>query len=126
MLVLGVSNDDKGSQLEELTKTILKSLGVTSITKNAIRSGGGELDVLGERELSGIAEPIKHRIFCECKAQKAPNNITDWYKFLGKLFVEEANSTGPVYAYFISLGGVNGNVAGHYQELRTRRTNVTL
>jgi len=52
--------------------------------------------------------------------------MTDWYKSLGKVYAEEASQRFPVHAYFISLGGVNGNVSGHYRDLRSQKPNVIL
>jgi len=51
MLVLGSTSDEKGTQLEQLTKDILADLGYRDITTNRIDAGGEEIDVAGKHEV---------------------------------------------------------------------------
>ena len=46
LYIIGANNDDKGSQLEELTTSILKRQGYKNISTNAIYSGGSEIDAI--------------------------------------------------------------------------------
>ena len=48
LIVLGHSSDDKGTQLETLTASILSSLKYTEVTMNAVGKGGNELDVVAK------------------------------------------------------------------------------
>lgn len=120
MLILGKSNDDKGTQLEKLTYSLLSALGYTNIVSNDIRSGGEEIDVRAELEVQGIGGLQKSRLICECKAYKRPADMNDWLKFLGKVFSEEKRQSLSTYGCFIALNGVNGNVAGHYDDIKSR------
>lgn len=52
-------------------------------------------------------------LICECKAYRSSVSITDWLKFLGKVFVEECQDK--VEACFIVLSGGNEYVAGSYR-----------
>ncbi|WP_379134098.1 hypothetical protein [Paenibacillus sp. sgz500958] len=126
MIILGKSNDDKGTQLEELTKRLLSGYGYKNIITNYIGPGGEEIDVSADYYLPGIGQNQTRRLICECKAYKTPIDITSWLKFLGKIFIEESRRDEEVFGCFIALSGVNGNVAGNYDELFTHRTNVSL
>ena len=50
MLVLGVTADDKGAQLEALVRSVLESQGCQRVRRNLVGSGGNELDVVAERK----------------------------------------------------------------------------
>jgi hypothetical protein len=124
MLILGKSSDDKGTQLENLTHSILSKLGFTNIVLNEIRNGGEEIDVSAEIEFPGIKESQRTDLICECKAYKNLVDMNAWLKFLGKLFTAEKYKNQTVYGYFVALNGVNGNVAGHYKGLLDHHVNT--
>lgn len=127
LLVLGRSNDEKGSQLEALTFTLVRAMGYTRITRNHIGPGGEEIDVRAELSTPSLAGSHRTGLLCECKAHRSPIALPDWLKFLGKVLSEELRpGAGRVRAFFIALSGVNGNVAGHYEELRRSRDDIVL
>lgn len=126
MIVLGKTSDDKGTQLELLTRKILETLGCRNIVVNFISSGGQEIDLNADYPMPGIGAPQNRRLICECKAYAKPMNIPDWLKFLGKVYSEEARLNSEITGCFIALSGVNGNVSGHYDQLRITRPNIIL
>jgi hypothetical protein len=117
MIILGKNTDDKGRQLELLTKRLLAQLGYENIITNEVGSGGDEIDVSAEFRQPGMRNAIYHEVICECKAYKNPLTLPDWLKFLGKLYSREHVRTGRAQGCFIALNGVNGNVHGHYKSL---------
>ncbi|MEK4431719.1 restriction endonuclease [Paenibacillus sp. FSL M7-0802] len=126
MIILGESSDDRGTQLEELTKRILVSKGYNNIVTNHIGPGGAEIDVSADFSRPGIVGNHTNRLICECKAYKSVIDTTSWMKFLGKVFMEEVRNKSEVLGCFIALSGVNGNVSGNYDELLKHRNNITL
>ncbi len=124
--ILSKSSDDKGTQLEALTRTLLSSMGYTNIVRNFISSGGEEIDVNADFALPGIGSTQFRRLICECKADEKPVDLPQWLKFLGKVLFEEARLGTEISACFIALSGVNGNFAAHYDELKSHRPNITL
>lgn len=85
--ILGRNNDDKGSQLEELTRQLLEYQGFSNIAKDTQHSGANEIDVRAEKkDYVGIRD-IKTPVICECKAYNRPIDMTDWLKFIGKLYI---------------------------------------
>lgn len=126
MLVLGKNAEDKGAQLEILTVRILESKGYQNIVRGEIKAGGAEVDVSAEWVSPTLTGTRTTPVICECKALQAPPNMTDWLKFLGKIYSEEAERGQEVMGSFISLSRVNGNVAGHYNSYKEKRTNVEL
>lgn len=48
LYILGQNSDDKGSQLENLTKRILTKYGLTNVTRDEVSAGGNEIDVTAE------------------------------------------------------------------------------
>lgn len=126
MLILGKNSDDKGTQLENLTRSILFTLGYTNIVANEIRSGAEEIDVSAERQFPAIRGVQVAELICECKAYKKPVDINDWLKFLGKLFTAEKCQSQTVYGCFVALNGVKGSVAGHYKNLAYHTNIITL
>jgi Restriction endonuclease len=126
MIVLGKTSDDKGTQLEHLTRKILENLGCRNIIVNLVSAGGQEIDVSADYPMPGIGSVQNRRLICECKAYAKPMNIPDWLKFLGKVYSEEAKLNSEVTGYFIALSGVNGNVSGHYDQLKIARPNISL
>ncbi|WP_121811301.1 restriction endonuclease [Mucilaginibacter kameinonensis] len=117
MIILGKNTDDKGHQLEELTKYILGHLGYEKVVTNEVGAGGDEIDVSARFRQPGVAKVIFHEVICECKAYKTPLGIPDWLKFLGKLYAKEHGQAKNIQGCFIALNGVNGNVHGHYKNL---------
>ena len=126
MYIFGKNGDDKGTQLEILTRSILSKLGYIKIVPNEIKTGGEEIDVSAEIHIQHINRPQVFKLICECKAYKNPVSISDWLKFLGKLFTSEKTEKYPVNACFIALNGVNGNVSGHYKNLISYINNISL
>lgn len=126
VLVLGDTPQERGLQLEELTKKVLEHLEYKNFSLREISSGGHEIDLYCERELGQISRPQTIGMICECKAHEKPINTTDWLKFLGKVYLENVNSKNMIYGCFISLSGVNGNVAGSYKKLKEENHDVEL
>jgi hypothetical protein len=126
MLILGKDSKDKGTQLETLTRSILSELNFINIVSNQRRLGGEEIDISAEREFVGMRGVERHKFICECKAYRNPVDMSDWLKFLRKLFTSEKCERQPVYGYFVALNGVNGSVAGHHHDLATHISNVSL
>ncbi|MHB8840689.1 MAG: hypothetical protein ACYC56_02675 [Candidatus Aquicultor sp.] len=125
MLILGEPND-KGRQLEELTRVLLANMSVTDITVREIRAGGEEIDVSGSQILPMLGGAQTHQIICECKAHNSPIDLPQWLKFLGKVFAQEKSCGVNISGCFISLSGVNGNVMGHFKELRNHYDKINL
>ena len=71
LIVLGHSSDDKGTQLETLTASILSSLKYTDIIMNVVGKGGNELDVVAKYSTPHISGDLIHPVVCECKAYKS-------------------------------------------------------
>lgn len=113
VFVYGNTNDDKGSQLESLTASILKSMGYT-VNSNEIKSGGNELDVVATKK-----EPIGGDVclICECKAHNSLITMNDWLKFIGKLYLEQKKNQ-LTHGLMIALSGANGNVLGSYKDIK--------
>jgi Restriction endonuclease len=126
MIILGKSKDDKGTQLEKLVVAILKKLGYTNVVPNKIGSGGEELDVTGGFVVPLPGGEITKRLIAECKAYKKPVDIPTWLKFLGKLFTDEQKTGEKVSGCLIALSGVNGNCQGAYEDLKARRSDITI
>ncbi len=122
--ILGQHGDARGAQLETLAANILVSLGYTDIVKNRISHGGHEIDVEARLSQPGLSEPRVTRLICECKAHSIPIGISDWLKFLGKVFTEATTNSEPVSGLLVALSGINGNVAGHYDTIRKYSKNV--
>jgi hypothetical protein len=126
MIILGKTGDDKGSQLEALTRDILSRMGCKNIQRNFVSSGGEEIDVTADYPLPTVGSIQFRRLICECKAHAKPIDLPPWLKFLGNIYSEEARLSSEVSGCFIALSGVNGNVSGHYDELRMKKTNIML
>ena len=62
LIVLGHSSDDKGTQLETLTASILSSLKYTDIIMNVVGKGGNESDVGCETFINVIYPELKRDI----------------------------------------------------------------
>ena len=57
--ILGKNLDDKETQLEQLTTSILKNLGYIDIATNVIGSGGSEVDVVANYKMPSIEQSNK-------------------------------------------------------------------
>jgi hypothetical protein len=125
VLILGVTADDKGAQLEALVAKILETEGYVNIRLNRIDTGGNELDVTAERETSTVGETQRVYLIGEAKAYQATVNMPAWQRFLGKLFLARFNDPATA-GVLVALNGVNGPVAGSYKELRRRDTQITI
>lgn len=124
MIVLGRHNDDNGTQLEALTRSLLEHRGYINVVSNYVSSGGEEIDVRASFPVPSVAAAAAVGLVCECKAHRAPLSMPDWLKFLGKVFTEDLRTGVSTHAWLIALGGVNGNVAGNFDDVRRRRTNI--
>ena len=114
LIILGKTKDDKGTQLEQLTKTLLKYQGYSNIVSNIQVGGGSELDVTAERkDVTGVKE-IKTPVLCECKAHQSPIVLTDWLKFIGKLTIARRSNDRTI-GLMLALNGANGAVIGSYK-----------
>lgn len=116
LFILGKSNDDKGTQLEELTSAILEDIGYTYVCRNYIGSGGNEIDIKAKKVSTILGKQVELPVVCECKAYSAPITTTDWLKFLGKVHIERM-SNAQTEGVLIALSGANGNVVGNYESL---------
>lgn len=126
MFILGTNSDDTGAQLEQLTRAILANRQYQNLALNIAGSGGQEIDVTGEVVSSVPGNNQRRRLICECKAYRSPIGMTDWLKFLGKLYSEQRRLQMEVDGLFVALCGANGNVLGNYDELRRHNAPVTL
>lgn len=111
LYILGKNNDDKGTQLEQLTVKILEHQGLEDITTNIQGVGGNEIDITAYSQTTIGIYPQKTKVIGECKAHRTPINITDWLKFIGKVHYAremEANVIG----IMVCLSGANGAVVG--------------
>ncbi len=121
MLVLGVTADDKGAQLESLIRTVLTQQGYTKVRSNVVGAGGNELDVVAVRESPVMGSVQLTPLICEAKAYADPVSMPVWQRFLGKVFIERAKDATAV-GMLVALNGVNGNVAGSFDALRAQDT----
>jgi hypothetical protein len=126
MIVLGNTSDEKGSQLEILISIILDLIGYKNITTNIILTGGEEIDVIADIETPGLLNKNIQKIFCECKAYRDKIDMNDWLKFLGKLYTRNISGKEKYKAYMIALSGANGNVLGHYDDLKEKTKDIEL
>lgn len=124
--LFGDSNDDKGTQLERLTKRLLEKLGYKQVTLNPVGSGGSEIDVRAEFSIPGLAHDNVVHLIGECKAHQTPIALPDWLKFLGKVFTERTCRKKETRGIYVALSGVNGNVAGAFDDLRAHDPTIEL
>ena len=115
LYILGKNSDDKGTQLEQLTVKILEHQGLEDITTNIQGAGGNEIDITAYSQTTIGIYPQKTKVIGECKAHKAPINITDWLKFIGKVHYAREMETN-VIGIMVCLSGANGAVVGMYNE----------
>ena len=125
MIILADSPNSKGAQLEALTLRLLRHRSYENCTTN-VMTNGAEIDVRGELPLAGLGHTRRQQLICECKAHKAVIDMTQWCKFLGKVFHQETVTEAEVAGCFISLSGVNGHVQGHYDEFRRHSDRISL
>lgn len=126
MLVLGSHSEEKGNSLEGLTRNLLALLGYQDLTVGAIRMGGQEIDVRGTHPQYLLRNTRSQALICECKAYKNKVDLEAWLKFLGKIYSEEKMLGQEVHGCFVALSGVNGNVAGHYEDLSKKVAGIEL
>ena len=115
LYILGKNSDDKGTQLEQLAKKILEHQGLKDIATNIQGAGGNEIDITAYSQTTIGICPQKTKVIGECKAHKAPINITDWLKFIGKVHYAREMETN-VIGIMVCLSGANGAVVGMYNE----------
>jgi restriction endonuclease Mrr len=111
VLVLGVTADDKGAQLESLVCRMLEEQGYSNVRPNVVGAGGNEVDISAERQATVIGGTQITPLMCEAKAYAGSVNMPTWQKFLGKLLIARTDDVTTV-GLLIALNGVNGNVAG--------------
>ena len=114
-IILGKTSDDKGSQLEQLTKTLLAHQGYSNIATNVQVGGGSELDVTASRKNTTGVKEIITPVLCECKAHQSPITLPDWLKFIGKLTIARKKNNRTI-GLMLALSGANGNVIGSYSQ----------
>ena len=125
LYILGKNSDDKGTQLEQLTVKILDHQGLEDITTNIQGAGGNEIDITAYSQTTIGICPQKTKVIGECKAHKAPINITDWLKFIGKVhYAREIESN--VVGIMVCLSGANGAVVGMYNEKHHKDKTIQL
>ena len=114
LIILGKNSDDKGTQLEQLTRKMLEYQGLTNIVLNKQTSGGNELDANAEKVIEQIgSKTIILPVLCECKAHNGPITLPDWLKFVGKLYIERKKKQKQnTIGLMIALNGANGAVLG--------------
>lgn len=122
ILILESNRDRKGAMLECIVKNILRYLQYEYVATNEIGAGGNELDVVAERRIPSINKVEVYPVICECKAHEKPIDMTDWLKFLGKVYKETLNNSR-AEGLLIALNDANGNVKGdirttNYQNVR--------
>jgi hypothetical protein len=126
VLVLGKTNKDKGTQLEQIAQAMLSAKGFQNIELNSVGTGGAEYDVTADWGGVGVANPVTINVVGECKARKDPVNMDDWQKFLGKVYIESQKAGHEMLGLFITTSGVNTNVAASYRELRRQGKHLEL
>lgn len=117
LYILASGKDEKGTQLEYLTKTILESLGYEYVSTNHISAGGDEIDVYAKRVIQSIGKVIEYPLVCECKAHEAPIKMDDWLKFQGKVHKQKSKNAA-TQGLMIALSDANGNVKGDYEQTK--------
>lgn len=115
LIILGKNRDDKGTQLELLTKILLRHQGFINIATNVQVGGGSELDVTAVRKDKAGIEEISTPVLCECKAHQTQITLPDWLKFIGKLSIARRKN-GRTIGLMLALSGANGNVIGSYND----------
>ena len=125
-IILGKNSDDKGTQLEQLTQTMLEHQGFTNLIPNKQESGGNEIDVSAEKILQQVGgKPMTIPVICECKAHNNAITLPDWLKFLGKLYIARLKKQNTI-GLMISLSGANGSVMGSLEKDFSGDENVQL
>jgi hypothetical protein len=125
LMILGSHSDDKGTQLEKLTRDIFISLGFTNIELNK-EGGYGEIDVSGQFIVPGMGHTTTHHLVGECKARSDPVNTTDWMKFYGKVHAHKATVTPNTVGYLVALTGANGKVVSSFEGIKKTDPNIHL
>ena len=125
LYLLGNTNDEKGSQLEKITRRILEAQGFSDICMNVQGSGGNEIDVRASLKNKVGAKTTITPVICECKAHAKPIDTTDWLKFVGKFYLEKKRNPSAL-GIMVSLSGANGNVVGSYQNEITEQDGLQL
>ncbi len=117
MIVLGLTNDEKGAQLEQLTVRLFQDIGYRSLTTNLVNAGASEVDVAGTfvTPIPGGGGP-ETDLIGECKALRRRLNMDEWQKLLGKLFVARLKRQNTI-AVLVSLNGFNGNVIAAHRDV---------
>lgn len=115
LYILGKNTDDKGTQLEQLTERLLSYQGLENIQLSVIGTGGNEVDVTAYHKVTiGLKEQTV-KLIAECKAHNSPIDITDWFKFKGKL-ADEQKANPHTIGIMVCLSGAKGSVLGDYNE----------
>lgn len=116
MLILGVTADDKGAQLESLIQTMLTRERYSEIRANKVGAGGNEIDVSAVHTYEILGQSKSTPVICEAKAYRSAVDMPTWQKFLGKLFIARKVDQTTI-GVLVALNGVNGNVWGSFESL---------
>ncbi|WP_435748804.1 restriction endonuclease [Microbacterium sp. PMB16] len=125
MLILGVTADDKGTQLESLVKSVLLSQGYADVRTNVVTAGGNELDITAVRSDPVVTSSHDTPLLGEAKAYADAVSTPAWQRFLGKMLLARLDKPH-THGLFIALNGVNGNVRGSFDHLRERESAITI
>ena len=68
MILLAKNRQEKGDQLEQLTRKLVEATGYRNVVLNKC-DVAGEIDVFAEFAVTG-PEGAGHRLICECKAHR--------------------------------------------------------
>lgn len=121
LYVLASGKDEKGTQLEKVTRAILEHFKYEYVNTNIVGAGGDEIDVTAKCVLPIPGGEAIYRVICECKAHEKPITIDDWDKFLGKIFKND--NDGLAIGVMIALSDANGNVKGDIEEHQDKYRN---
>jgi hypothetical protein len=124
--VFGRNSDDKGTQLESLTKRLLERRGYCQVTTNLLGPGGTEIDIAAEFPFPGLSGDNFVHVIGECKAYESPVAQPEWMKFLGKVYQTRVTRKREVRGIFLALSGVNGSFNGAYEDFRERDGSIEL
>lgn len=115
LYILGKTKEDKGNQLEILTKKILTGLGYRNISISYIGKGGEEIDLYAIKENVHGLKAVDDPVICECKAHEKVISMNDYNKFLGKV-TSAKNKNKYTTGVLMALSGASGNVIGAHNE----------
>lgn len=125
LYILGKNNDDKGTQLEQLTVRILEYQGFENIQPNIQKAGGNEIDIIAYKTIDAGVKTQTIKLVGECKAYGKPIDMDTWLKFKGKYDYEKEDNPHAI-GMMICLSGANGPVIGLYNEKHNHDDSIQL